>query len=142
MSIAGRAKVTIRTLPAALTGLVVNVVILVWLVPELGIEGAAIALCASYVAMLILLFALTRGIFHVPFEWGRIAGLVVVAGGLSVAGNLLLPVAGFDGFTARLAVWLVIPLALLATRVVRIDEVRRIVAGLRAARQSRVPPTL
>ncbi len=142
VSIAGRAKVTIRTLPAAAGGLVVNVVVLVWLVPDLGIEGAAIALCVSYVAMLILLFALTRGVFRVPFEWGRIAGLVLVAGGLSVAGNLLLPTAGLDGFASRLAVFLLIPGALLVTRVVLPDELRRIVAGLRALRQSRVPPTL
>ena len=91
VSIAGRAKVTIRTLPAALGGLVVNVVVLVLLVPPLGIEGAAIALCASYVAMLVALFVLTRGVFHVPFEWGRIAGLTLVTGGIAIAGNLLLP---------------------------------------------------
>lgn len=142
VSIAGRAKVTIRTLPAAFGGVVINVVVLVLLVPPLGIEGAAIALCASYVAMLVVLFALTRGVFRVPFEWGRIAGLTLVVGAISIGGNLLLPTSGAGGFVSRLAVWAVIPLALVASRVVRPQELRALMAAARRARQSRVPPTL
>jgi O-antigen/teichoic acid export membrane protein len=143
VTIAGRAKVTIRTLPAALGGLVVNVLVLVWLVPKLGIEGAGIALAGAYVAMLLMLFLLTRGVFSVPFEWARICGLVLVAGGLSIAGNLLLATDGVEGFLARAAVWVLIPPALVAARVVRVSDLRTVVRGLRAARaQSRVPPTL
>ncbi len=123
-SIAGRQRATIRTLPSALVGVAVNVVVLVWLVPPLGITGAAIALCAAYVAMLVVLHLLTRRLFHVPFEWGRIAGLVLVAGGLSLAGDLLLPTAGLGGLVSRVAVALLIPAALLAVGVVRMDELR------------------
>ena len=50
--IAGRAKVTTRNFPAALAGLVVNVVLIVAARPRLGIAGAGIALCGAYVAML------------------------------------------------------------------------------------------
>jgi O-antigen/teichoic acid export membrane protein len=131
VSIAGRAKVTIRTLPAAVAGLVVNVVVLVTLVPSLGIEGAAIALCASYVAMLVVLRLLTRKVFDVRFEWGRIGALIVVAGGIAVAGNLLLPTSGAAGFLGRLVVFLLIPLALVAVRAVRPDEIRWLVRGAR-----------
>jgi O-antigen/teichoic acid export membrane protein len=140
VTIAGRAKVTIRTLPAALVGLVVNVVVLVVLVPPLGIEGAGIALCAAYVAMLLALFALTRGVFHVPFEWGRIAGLVLVAGGISIAGNLLLPTDGATGFISRLAVFLVVPLALVGLGVVKRSELTPLLAAARG--YSRGPPRL
>src|SRR6201999_593417 len=45
VTIAGRAKVTTRTFPAAGAGLVVNVLCLVVLVGPLGIAGAGIALC-------------------------------------------------------------------------------------------------
>ena len=137
VTVAGRVKVTVRTLPAALAGLVVNVALLVTLVPPLGIEGAAIALCASYVAMLIALHLLTRRLFAVPFEWARIAGVVVIAGGLAVAGNLLLPTEGADGFITRTAVWLAIAPALVAARVVPPAQVRALASSARALRARR-----
>ena len=60
-SISGRARVTSRNFPAGATGLVVNVVLLLVLVPHsgagLGIAGAGIALCGAYVAMLLLKYA-------------------------------------------------------------------------------------
>src|SRR3954451_25156688 len=54
VTIAGRAKVTTRPFPAAIVGLAVNVVRLVVLVGPLGIAGAGIALCASYLVMLVV----------------------------------------------------------------------------------------
>ncbi len=136
VTVAGRVKVTVRTLPAALAGLVVNVVLLLTLVPPLGIEGAAIALCASYVAMLGALHMLTRRLFAVPFEWARIAGIIVVAGGLAIAGNLLLPTEGVDGFITRLAVWLIIGPAFIAARIVRRAEITGLVESARAFRRA------
>jgi O-antigen/teichoic acid export membrane protein len=137
VSIAGRAKATIRTLPAAALGLLVNVVLLVTLVPELGIEGAAIALCGSYVAMLVALRLLTRSVFSVRFEWGRIAGLVLVAGGISLAGELLLPDEGAAAFAERAALLALIPPALIAARVVTAGELRRLVTLARELRPAR-----
>ena len=52
VAMAGRAKVTIRNAPAALSGLVVNVALLALLVPPLGIAGAGLALAGAYVVML------------------------------------------------------------------------------------------
>lgn len=136
VSIAGRAKVTIRTLPAAAGGLLVNVVLLVALVPSLGIQGAAIALCASYVAMLVALRLLTRGVFDVPFEWGKIARLVIVAGGIALAGELLLPESGAGGFAARTAALALIGPALVLARVVTPAELRRLAAIARTVEWS------
>ena len=137
VSIAGRRKATIRTLPAALIGVAVNVGVLIWLVPSLGIRGAAISLCVAYVAMLIVLHLLTRGILHVPFEWPRIAAAVVIIGGLSLAGNLLLPTAGVAGLLARAVVLLVIAGALIAARVVTPAELRRLRELARTGRAAR-----
>ncbi|MCA1688898.1 MAG: lipopolysaccharide biosynthesis protein, partial [Actinobacteria bacterium] len=78
--IAGRAKMTVRILPAAGLGLGVNVVGLVVLVPGSGIAGAGIALCAAYAAMVVGTYLLTRGLFSVGFEWARLARLVAVLG--------------------------------------------------------------
>jgi O-antigen/teichoic acid export membrane protein len=111
--IAGRAKVTGRNFPAALAGVVVNVALLAVLVPRYGIAGAGVALCGAYVAMLAVMYLLVRSAFHVSFEWRRLAQLVVVLGGLTVAGELLLPTSGAVGFLARGAVIVAMPLALL-----------------------------
>src|SRR3712207_3923238 len=110
--IAGRAKVTVTQLPAALAGLVINVVLLVLLVDPLGIAGAGIALGASYVAMMVVLGLLTRRSFHVPFEWRRLAHAVVVLAGITVAGELLLPTDGVAGFVSRALALGIIPVVL------------------------------
>ena len=69
VTIGGRVGVTTRTFPAALAGVVVNVVVLLALVEPLGIAGAGIALVAAYAVMLVVLHLLTRGLFAVPFDW-------------------------------------------------------------------------
>jgi O-antigen/teichoic acid export membrane protein len=131
VTIAGRAKVTTRTFPAAAAGLAVNVVALVVLVEPLGIAGAGIALCLSYVAMLVVVHLLTRRLFPVPFERARLAAAVAVLSAVSVAGELLLPASGVAGFVTRAAAFVAIPPLLVAARVVLPAEVRTFVAALR-----------
>ena len=126
--IAGRAKVTTRNFPAALAGLVANVVLIVLLVPPLGIAGAGIALCGAYGVMLTTMYLLTRRAFAVRFEWRRLAQVCVVMGGLSVAGDLLLPTHGLVGFVTRAVVWAAIPVVLLVTGFAHPQELR----GLRS----------
>ena len=135
--IAARAKVTTRNFPASLAGLAANVLLLVALVPPLGIAGAGIALCGAYVVMLTFMHFLTRRLFTVMFEWRRLAQVVLVAGGVAVAGDLLLPTRGAAGFLARLAAFLVIPLRLFITGFAHRQELAQ-VRGL-IARLRRVP---
>jgi O-antigen/teichoic acid export membrane protein len=113
---AGRAQVSTRNFPAALAGLAVNVVLLVVLVEPLGIAGAGIALCGAYLVMLAVMYGLTRRLFSVAFEWRRLLQLVVIIGGVAVAGELLLPAKGLLGFVERSAALLAIPLLLVLTR--------------------------
>jgi O-antigen/teichoic acid export membrane protein len=101
VAMAGRARVTVRNFPAALCGLVANAILLVLLVGPLGIAGAGVALCGAYVVMLGVMYALTRSLFRVPFEWVRLGLVVAVAGGLTVAGELLAPTTGLLGFALR-----------------------------------------
>lgn len=120
VAISGRARVTSRNLPAALAGLVVNVILLVVLVPSsgagLGIAGAGIALCGAYTAMLAVMYVLTRSLFRVGFEWGRLALLGAILTGVAVSGELLLPSHGFAGLLTRAAWLALVPIALLGTR--------------------------
>src|SRR5581483_929200 len=101
--IAGRAKVTTRNFPAALAGLVANVILLVLLVPSLGIAGAGVALSGAYVVMLGAMHLLTRRAFTVRFEYRRLLQLAVVMAGVAVAGEELLPTHGAVGLISRAA---------------------------------------
>jgi O-antigen/teichoic acid export membrane protein len=124
--IAGRAEVTRYNFPAALAGLVANVVLLLVLVPPYGIAGAGIALCGAYVVMLSAMYFFTRRLFTVAFEWRRLALVVGVLGGIAVAGDLLLPTHGGVGFVSRAAVLLAAPAFLAAARFFRPEEVARL----------------
>jgi O-antigen/teichoic acid export membrane protein len=132
--VAGRAKVTRRNFPAALVGLVINVLLLVLLVPRFGIAGGGIALCGAYVAMLAVMHLLIRRAFPVSFEWRRLAQLTVVMGGLAVAGDLLLPTSGLDGFATRALVFLAIGPVLWLTGFVHRAELDQGLAMLRGVR--------
>ena len=114
VAMAGRAHVTVRTVPPAIAGLVVNVALLVVLVDPLGITGAALSLVGAYVVMLLALHMLTRRVFPVAFEWRRLLTVAGVVGGIAAGGELLLPAQGVDGFLARLALLGAIPAALWA----------------------------
>ena len=118
--IAGRARVTSRNFPAAAAGLAVNVTLLLALVPRsgagLGIEGAGLALCGAYAAMLAVMYLLTRSLFRVGFEWRRLAQLTLILGGVAASGEELLPSHGLVGLAARLAWLMLVPALLVSTR--------------------------
>jgi O-antigen/teichoic acid export membrane protein len=134
--VAGRAKVTTRNFPAALAGLVANVVLLIALVPPLGIAGAGIALCGAYVMMLVAMYLLTRNAFRVEFEWRRLAQLTAVFGLLAAGGDLLLPTHGILGLVSRAAVFAVMPLVLMATGFAHRQELSGLRALIDRARRS------
>jgi O-antigen/teichoic acid export membrane protein len=135
--IAGRAKVTTRNFPAALAGLVANVILLVVLVPALGIAGAGVALCGAYVVMIGVMHALTRRAFAAAFEWLRLAQLTVVLGGMSAAGDVLLPTHGAVGFLTRAAVLAAMPVVLLGTGFMHPQELAQGRALLTRVRRGR-----
>jgi O-antigen/teichoic acid export membrane protein len=137
--ITGRARATLRNIPAAALGLGVNVGLLVWLVPrggaDLGTAGAGIALCGAYVVMLFAMVLLTRGLFAVRFQWRRLAQLALLLAAVAVSGELLLPRSGFAGLSLRLAWLALIPALLLGTRFFSASErsqTRALLADARA----------
>jgi len=138
--IAGRAKVTTRNFAASIAGLAANVVLLLVLVGPLGIAGAGIALCGAYVVMLSFMHVLTRRVFPVSFEWLRLAQMVVVMGGLAVAGDVLLPTHGAVGLLSRLAVAAAILPVLLATGFAHPAELRQARILLARVRRAYPPP--
>jgi len=128
--ILGRTGRTELNLPATIAALVANVVLNLVLVPPLGIVGAGVALVASYLVVVAAMYGFTQRLFPVPYEWGRLARVVLVSAVLVALGELLLPTEGFAGLAGRLALLLAYPLALLASGFFSREE-RRTLARLR-----------
>ena len=107
--ILGRTGRTEFNLPATIAGTVVNLVCNLVLIPPLGIVGAGIALVASYLVVLVLMYVLTQRLFPVPYEWGRLALLfgvtaaTVAARGAAVADRGSRWPRGADAALARAA---------------------------------------
>jgi O-antigen/teichoic acid export membrane protein len=111
--ILGRTGRTEFNFPATIAALVVNVALNLALVPSLGIVGAGLALVASYVVVVALMYVLTQRLFPVPYEWARLGRVLLVSAALVGLGELLLPTDGFVGLLARIVFWLAYPAVLL-----------------------------
>jgi len=113
--ILGRTGRTEFNFPATGAALAVNVALNLILVPPLGIVGAGLALVASYLVVVALMYGFTQRLFPVPYEWSRLARIVLVSAGLVGLGELLLPTDGFAGLAGRVVLWLAYPAILLAS---------------------------
>ena len=122
--ILGRTGRTEFNFPATAAGTVVNIVLNLILLPQLGIAGAGISLVASYAVVLVLMYVFTQRLFPVPYEWYRLGQSVGLAAVLVAAGELLLPTSGIGGLAGRIAVWLAYPVLLYATGFLSEEERR------------------
>jgi O-antigen/teichoic acid export membrane protein len=113
--ILGRTGRTGFNFPATAAATVANVALNLILVPPLEIVGAGIALVASYVVVLVLMYAFTQRLFPVPYEWGRLIRVVAVSAALVGLGELLMPTAGLAGLAGRCALWAAYPVLLWAS---------------------------
>jgi O-antigen/teichoic acid export membrane protein len=113
--ILGRTGRTEFNFPAAIGGLLVNIALNLILVPPLGIAGAGLALVASYLVVLALMYGFTQRLFPVPYEWGRLARVTLTVAALVGAAELLTPTSGLSGLLSRTALLAVYPLVLFAT---------------------------
>jgi O-antigen/teichoic acid export membrane protein len=113
--ILGRTGRTEFNLPATLAALAANIALNLILVPPLGIVGAGLALVASYVVVLALMYVFTQRLFPVPYQWGRLARVVLTAAVLVGTGELLMPTSGALGLLARAALFVAYPLVLFAS---------------------------
>ena len=84
-------------------------------IPPLGIVGAALALVGSYLVVLGLMYVFTQRLFPIPYEWRRLASIVVVAAALVGFAEAFVPTSGAGGLVIRVALWAAFPAALLAT---------------------------
>jgi O-antigen/teichoic acid export membrane protein len=113
--ILGRTGRTEFNFPAAIGALVTNVVLNLVLVPSLEIVGAGLALVASYLVVLGLMYVFTQRLFPVPYEWGRLLRVVLTVAALVALAELAVPTSGAVGLLLRVVLFAAYPLALFAT---------------------------
>ena len=77
--ILGRTGRTEFNFPATIAALVANVALNLLLVPSMGIVGAGLALVASYVVVVALMYVFTQRLFPVPYEWGRLLRVLLIS---------------------------------------------------------------
>ncbi len=113
--ILGRTGRTEFNFPATLAATIANIALNLILVPPFGIVGAGLALVVSYVVVLVLMYFFTQRLFPVPYEWGRLLRIVLIAAAVIGLGELIAPTEGFAGLAARLLFCAAYPLLLLLT---------------------------
>jgi O-antigen/teichoic acid export membrane protein len=111
--ILGRTGRTEFNFPATIAALAANLALNILLVPPLGIVGAGLALVASYLVVVALMYGFTQRLFPVPYEWARLARIVLTTAATVLLGELLLPTAGALGLLSRMALWAAYPAILL-----------------------------
>jgi O-antigen/teichoic acid export membrane protein len=110
--ILGRTGKTKYNFPVTIVATIANVVLNLILVPSMGIVGAGVALIASYLIVIVLIYGVSRRIFPIPWQWGRLAVIAGAGAVLVAAGDLLLPTEGAAGFLSRLGVFALYPVIL------------------------------
>jgi len=85
----GRARKTQWNWVIAGMAAVVNVGLNVLLIPPYGMEGAAIATAAAYLALFVGMVIYSQEVYYVPYQWRRVTTATAAAVGLNVLGAAL-----------------------------------------------------
>lgn len=71
------------------TAAVVNIGMNLWLIPIMGYAGAAWATLGAYFVSAALLYAMSRKIYPINYEWGRIGKIILLCAGVFTAYKLV-----------------------------------------------------
>lgn len=85
----GRMRNTQFNWVAAALAAVLNFGLNLWLIPAYGMLGAAYATLAAYALLMAVRTWNAQRMYPVAYQWRRVAVLLLVAGGLTLAGELL-----------------------------------------------------
>ena len=105
----GRARRTQLNWIVTGAGAAVNVGLNFWLIPRYGMVGAAISTLVAYVVLFIGMTLYSQHVFPVAYQWRRVATVLAVAVGLTVAAR-----ATGLSFAPSLALVVIYPLVLAA----------------------------
>ena len=94
-------KKTIFLPLAPITGAALNVGFNFIFIPKYGIFGAAYTTIIAYLAMVVIVFVISRKIYHVRYEYKRLAGVFIITGGLIALSLGIDVTSGITGFIFR-----------------------------------------
>lgn len=85
---AGRTRRTQFNWIAAAAAGIVNVSLNLWLIPAYGMLGAAYSTLSAYVLLMVIRTWNAQKLFHVAYQWRRVATVLLAAGALTGVGQL------------------------------------------------------
>ena len=85
----GRTRRTQFNWVAAALAAALNFTLNLWLIPAYGMLGAAYATLAAYALLMVVRTWNAQKMYPVAYQWRRVAVLLLAAGGLTLAGELL-----------------------------------------------------
>jgi len=115
----------------------VNVGLNLWLIPEHGMRGAAVATFAAYAVMAVAMTGFGQRLHPIAYDWRRLGTLVVLSGGLVAVGLPLENVDGLAGILLRLLVLAAFPAVVLSPFFMSGAERRGLLDVLERARAGR-----
>ncbi len=114
-------------------GAAVNVGANLFLIPRMGIMGAAIATLLSYMVMAVGMYGSSQRFYPVRYEWGKVTRTMAFALGLfAILQWINPPPLASSGLALKLALFLAFPLLLWFTRVIDAAEIaatRKMILG-------------
>ncbi|KPL16659.1 MAG: hypothetical protein AMJ92_12635 [candidate division Zixibacteria bacterium SM23_81] len=117
-----------------------NIILNLIFIPYYGMMAAAWSTFVSYLVLAFLTYACSQKFFRVPYEYTRLAKLVMALLLVLVIGQVTKNSAGFLGFLLRTILFLMFPILLYILRFFRQEEIAKIstLLGLRSATQDMV----
>jgi O-antigen/teichoic acid export membrane protein len=123
---------------AGIIAAVVNIAANFLLIPALGIWGAAIATFVSFFFLFVLVLVVSQRAYHIPYQYGRLATMTVLAIGLYVVAQFVNPSDLWVSLVVKFLIALSFPFLLYLLRFYSPEEVGKIrTMWLRASRAVR-----
>ena len=95
-----------------------------WLIPRMGVQGAALATIGGFVFLAVATWATGRRLFYIRYEWGRLSLLVGLTVGLWLVGRDLPPT--WWALVAKLGLLAAVPAVVWWTGLLRESERQQI----------------
>lgn len=106
-------KTLLRTASVSL-GAVVNLSLNFWLIPKYGMMGAAWSTFLGFLAQMSTTLILSLGVYHVPYNYGRMAAMVGAALGVYFASTMVETQSVVTSILFKIPILLLFPVALLS----------------------------